>query len=266
MQPLIRSLLELDDINRQRGILVKQRLHREGVLKNALAVVEKLQAAAAAAQAEVARNDALTRQYTADVARCDATIEKLRAQQMEAATNKAYLACINGVEGARTEKKLRQDSLTQLATKIAEQQKKADEAQAKVADAELKIGQIRTAIAAKTQADEAEANLNALYDKQRAQCDEKALAIYERLVKSNHPRPLMKVDPVSRATPMGNCISTNSMEMLRMGQLVLDQNSNAILYIDEPAVAAGQKLERQEQLPTSTEADAPVPMPGTAGQ
>ena len=135
---------------------------------------------------------------------------------------------------------------------------------AKVADAETKIGQLRTAIAAKSAADEAEANLNALYAKQRALCDEKALVIYERLVKANHPRPLMKVDPNTRATPLGNCISTNALEMLRLGQLVVDQTSNAILYIDEPAEAVAPKVERQEQLPTSSEAAAPVAMPETA--
>ena len=47
--------------------------------------------------------------------------------------------------------------------------------------------------------------------------------------------PLAKVDPNSRATPMGILISHNQIEQIRMGKLVVCRNSNSILYIAETA-------------------------------
>ena len=109
MNQTIAALLELHDVNRQRQILIKERTTREARLQEAEQALARATAAREAAEQAVHANAALTRQYTADIERCDATIAKLREQQMQAKTNKEYLACINGIENAKSEKKLRQE-------------------------------------------------------------------------------------------------------------------------------------------------------------
>jgi len=233
MHATIRSLLELDDVNRQRQILVKRRREREARLAKTKEQAEQAQRVADQAADEAHRADALIRQYEADVQRCDQTIEKLRGQQMEASTNKAYLACLNGIEAAKNEKKLREESLLKLMEQTEELQAKADEAKSKAENAAGQVGVVEQEIAAQAEADASEAELDRIYQEKKQHCEPKYLEIYERLVQAGNPRPIMKVDPRTRATPLGNCINTNALESLRLGQLITDPACNAILYVDE---------------------------------
>jgi hypothetical protein len=80
-----------------------------------------------------------------------------------------------------------------------------------------------------------ESALDAQYAERRAQVEPAFLEVYERLVKAMHKAPLLRVDPVTRATPLGAVLSFNQVEQIRMGKLVIDRTSNAILYLSEPA-------------------------------
>ena len=233
MHATIRALLELDDVNKQRQIFAKQRLERSKRLKEAQDQAKAIQEQADAAQTEAESHDALIRQYEGDITRCDETVEKLRTEQLEAKTNKAYLACINGIENAKSEKRKREESLKNLKSTIDELQAQAAAAKAKAEEADLSVEAIREELDNNSEADTSEEELNRIYDERKKACDPKFLEVYERLVHSRHPRPLMQVDPRTRATPMGNCISTNALESLRLGQLITDPVSNAILYVDE---------------------------------
>jgi len=242
MHPKIRALLDLDDVNRQRELLAKQRRAREEALQAAEAAHQKLQEHADALLEEAHRSDALIRQYTQDIANCDERIEKLRGQQLEATSNKAYLTCINGIESAKSEKKVREESLALLREQIEGQQAKADEAKAKADEARAKVEEVKTENETHAEADTSEAELERLYEERKKEVDPKFLKIYERLVAAKHPRPLMQVDPRTRATPLGNRVSTNALESLRLGVLVTDPACNAILYVDEPEE---QQVEKQ---------------------
>ena len=46
--------------------------------------------------------------------------------------------------------------------------------------------------------------------------------------------PLLPVDPVTRATPLGNKLPSHNFERLMGGELMIDEASNAILYLNEP--------------------------------
>ena len=61
--------------------------------------------------------------------------------------------------------------------------------------------------------------------------DPEFVRTYEKLVKSGHKSPLLRVDPTTRATPLGTLISHNMVEQIRQGKLVIDRTSNAILYL-----------------------------------
>jgi hypothetical protein len=54
-------------------------------------------------------------------------------------------------------------------------------------------------------------------------------------VKANHKMPLMRIDPKNRSTAYGSIISHNMIEQIRMGKLVIERGSNAIMYLDEVA-------------------------------
>ncbi|MDA3959941.1 MAG: hypothetical protein PF961_04055 [Planctomycetota bacterium] len=233
MNETIAALLELHDVNRQRLVLVKDRTTREDRLGEASKALKAVTAAREAAEQAVHSNDALTRQYTADLERCDNTIAKLREQQMQAKTNKEYLACINGIENAKSEKKLRTESLTQLAAEVEAKQAAVEAAKAKEADVAAAVEKVEAEVGGGAAAEISESELDRMYAEKKTKVDPKFLEIYERLVTSKHPMPLMKVDGATRATPMGNMISTQQLELLRLGHLVTDQGSNAILYVNE---------------------------------
>jgi hypothetical protein len=45
----------------------------------------------------------------------------------------------------------------------------------------------------------------------------------------------MRIDPKNRSTAYGTIISHNMIEQIRMGKLVIERGSNAIMYLDEVA-------------------------------
>lgn len=233
MHETLANLLELHDVNRQRQVLIFQRRDREAKHQEAEQVLATAQAAREAAESAVGSSDALTRQYQADLERCSTTIDKLREQQMQAKTNKEYLACINGIENAKSEMKLRQESLAQLEEQIAEKRTAVEAAAGKEAEAKAALEALATAATETPEADVSESELDRMYQERKTKVDPKFLEVYERLISAQHKMPLMRVDGPSRATPMGNMISTQQLERLRLGHLVTDPSTNAILYVDE---------------------------------
>ncbi len=228
MNPSIDALLDLQVLDQQRLALKRAREER----LNRLTDAEKSASAAAAetttAAAEVEKLGALIRQYTADVARCDATINDLRSKQMNAKTNKEYMAIINGIETAKSEKANREQSVKDLAARVAEREAKVVAAKENAGKLSAKRGEL--VAANDTEATPEEVELQRQYDERKAKVDPKFLEVYERLIKANHKMPLMRVDPKTRSTAFGSVLSHNQVEQIRMGKLVLDR-SNALLYI-----------------------------------
>ena len=229
------ALLDLHNVNTQRQRLLSGRTGRNDQLAKLKAQAAKVFAFADKAQADVEQTDALLRQYTDDVTRCDETIAKLREQQMAAKTNKEYMASINGVEEAKAEKKIRLESLNNLNAQIDELRAKAEAAEEQRTTAQLKVEELEqeNANAGNGNADDSENELERIYQEKKQTVDPKFLEHYERLIKAKHKFPLMKVDPNTRTTPMGNMLTHNQLEFIRQGQLVVDTSNNAILYIDE---------------------------------
>jgi predicted nucleic acid-binding Zn-ribbon protein len=230
MNPSLDALLDLQVIDKQRLALRKTREADQAKHVEADRLFATAQAAADAAQAEVDKTGALSRQYTADIARCDQQITDLRAQQMNAKTNKDYMAVINGIEQAKLEKTQREQSIRELETRVDGLRAKAETAQAAAAKAkahrDLVYGHEGPA---GPSAEEQE--LQRRYDEAKAKIDPAFLEVYERLIKANHRMPLMRVDPKTRSTAMGSVLSQNQIEQIRMGKLVIDRQSNAILYL-----------------------------------
>jgi len=233
MHETIRALLDLDDVNRQRQILVKERQGREARLAEAEEVLQRATQAREQAEEEFGGMEALIRQYSADVERCDSTVERLRDLQMQAKTNKEYLACINGIENAKAEKRLREDSLNELGAKVEERTQHIEELRQAEQQAQEALAALKEQQAGEADRETSEAELDRLYNEKKQAVDPKFLEAYERLIAAKHPMPLMKVDAATRATPMGNMINTQALEQLRLGQLVIDSASNAILYVEE---------------------------------
>lgn len=230
MNPSIDALLDLQVIDKQRLALKKARESENAKHDDAERSLTSFKTAAATAQAEVDKVGALARQYTADVARCDQQIADLRAKQMNAKTNKDYMAIINGIEQAKLEKGHREQSIKDLATKVADLEAKAAAVAQAVEAAKIKVTEVKAAGGpGEPTTDERE--LQRRYDEVKAQIDPAFLEIYERLVKANHKMPLMHVDPQSRSTAFGSVISHNQVEQIRLGKLVIDRASNAILYL-----------------------------------
>ena len=231
MNASISALLDLQVIDTERQKLKRA---REGKLVR-LADADKAAAAAEelakVAQVDVDRQDALIRQYTTDVTRCDALVADLRVKQPEAKTNKEYMDLINAIESAKLEKVKREGSLKELSLRI-------ESLQATVAAKSAKAAELRAAHAALVAADGGataispeEAELTARYEAKRGEVEPAFLDQYERLVKARAKSPLMRVDPKTRATPMGSILSQNAMEQIRAGKLVIDRQTNAILYL-----------------------------------
>ena len=235
MHPAIIQLLDLHRINQNRQLLQNDRLGRSSKRQQADAALEKYKKLHEAAGSKVSDQDALIRQYTADVERCDAEILKLRSQQMEAKTNKEYLDCINGVETAKAEKKLREESLENLQANVDELKASADKAAAQLADIQAKYDKF----IAEHQEPEASGSsleeVERIYAEKRQGLDAKFLEVYERLIAARHKTPLLEVNPATRATPLGQIISHNDCERIRNGELVTDPMTNGILYMKDVA-------------------------------
>jgi predicted nucleic acid-binding Zn-ribbon protein len=231
MNTSIAALLELQVIDKRRLALRRGREEHLGRQSEAAKAAEAAEAAVVAARAEVDKYGALSRQYAADIARCETTIADQRAKQPEAKTNKDYMDIINGIEAAKLEKVKRESSVKELAERLAqlgERVTKLAEAAAKAQEAHA-VAQAAAAAAGQPSAEEIE--LEAQYQKCRSDVDPAFLEVYERLVKAHHRSPLMRVDPASRSTPLGAVLSFNQIEQIRMGKLVVDRASNAILYL-----------------------------------
>ncbi len=232
MNPSIAALLELQLIDKKR---LSQRNSSDNLrarLDEARKALAAAQAAAKVAQDENEKIQALIRQYEKDAQRCDQTIADLRNQQPTAKTNKDYMALINGIEQAKVEKSMREQSLKDLGGRIEGIAQKAAAAEAKVKEAQARIDEL-TAKSGNGAVTPEEAAIQAEYDAKKAAVDPDWLKVYERLVKARHPSPLMKVDPKTRATPVGVVLSHNQLEQIRLGKLVIDRTTNAILYVTE---------------------------------
>lgn len=232
MIPSVAALLELQVIDQQRQKLRRAREARLAKVEKAKAAWALADETARTAQAEVDRHGALVRQYTADVQRCEATMAELRGKQPEAKTNKDYMDIINGIEQAKLEKVKREGSIKDLGVRIAALQEKADQAGAKAAELKVQLDAATAEADAAAQPGAEEAGYEQQYNARRGEVDPSFLEVYERLVKAGK-QPLVRVDPRTRATPFGAVLSHNQVEQIRMGKLVVDRASNAILYLDE---------------------------------
>ncbi|TVR14457.1 MAG: hypothetical protein EA401_04495 [Planctomycetota bacterium] len=236
MHPAITQLLDLHQVNVQRQRLIQDRSGREEKRRQADQALAKFTTQHETAHKMVADQGALIRQYTADVDRCDTEIQSLRSRQMEAKSNKEYLECINGIENAKAEKKLREESLSNLNASVDELQSKASAAEQKLAEIRAKYEQFVANLEESQEAEQSAQELERMYQEKRQGLDPKFLEVYERLIEAKHHMPLIPVDPVTRATPLGQIISHNDCERIRGGQLVTDPMTNGILYIkEEPA-------------------------------
>lgn len=227
----IAALLELWSIDqRRRGFSQKRDSAAEAATK-VEAVFKAAEAAAAAAKAEADRQDALIRQYAADVERCDRTIAELAQKKLSAKSNKEYMDIHNSIEHARAEKTQREQSVKELGVRKSDLETRAQAAAGKAATVKADHD---AALAKVTAAGAPCADEQALDEQAaavRAKVDPDFLAVYDRLVKSGHKTPLMRVDPRTRTTPVGAILSHNQVEQIRQGKLVIDRQSNAILYI-----------------------------------
>lgn len=234
MNSNIAALLDLQVIDKRRQALKQTRDGRKSKFADAEKAWKNAAASATTTTAESEKLGALIRQYTADSARCDATIADLRSKQMGAKTNKDYMAIINGIEAAKVEKGMREASIKEVTARLDALKDKA----AKTAELAAKLKsdyETLTGTGAPEAATPEESAIEGEYSQRKAQVDPAFLEVYERLVKARHPMPLAKVDPNTRATPMGILISHNQIEQIRMGKLVVCRNSNSILYIAETA-------------------------------
>jgi predicted nucleic acid-binding Zn-ribbon protein len=224
-------LLDLWTIDQRRRQLRQGRDGLGAVLAKAQAEHQKAEATAQAAQAEADKMDALIRQYTADAARCDTLIAEARSKQGAAKTNKEYMDIINGIEHAKAEKAMREQSVKEITAKKAALLEKAQQAATVAAAAKAKVDEAQAKFAAAGGASPEEQELDARYAEARTRLDPEFLAVYEKLVKSGHKSPLVRVDPRTRSTPFGALLSHNQVEHIRQGKLVVDRNTNGILYI-----------------------------------
>lgn len=230
MNPNIEALLELQVIDKQRQSLRKARQEKLRGLDEARKAAEAKKAAAVAAAEEIEKMAALIRQYEGDLQRCDATIADLRGKQMNAKTNKEYMAIINGIEQSRLEKGHREQSLKELAGKVDAAKAKAAAAQTEADQAAAKAEAAATATGA-TEPGSDETALEQQYAERKAKVDPKFLEAYERLVTAGHKTPLVKVDQRTRALPWGAVISMNQLEQIIAGRLVIASGTNQILYV-----------------------------------
>ncbi|MBA3707945.1 MAG: hypothetical protein H0W83_03880 [Planctomycetes bacterium] len=241
MNSNIAALLDLQVIDKKRQVLKLAREARKSEFSEAERQWKTAEATAQAAEVEVEKLGALIRQYTADAARCDTTIADLRSKQMNAKTNKDYMAIINGIEAAKVEKGMREASIKEVGTRLDALKDKAAKATELTAKLKSDYESVQKGSGSPDQPSPEEAAIQQSYDERKSQVDPAFLEVYERLVKARHPMPLAKVDPNTRATPMGIMVSHNQIEQIRMGKLVVCRNSNSILYIAEKAKSDAAK-------------------------
>jgi predicted nucleic acid-binding Zn-ribbon protein len=227
----VAALLELWAIDQRRRELSKGRDSASAGANKLEVAWKTTEAAATAARAESDRMDALIRQYAADVERCDKTVAELAQKKAGAKSNKEYMDIHNGIEQARLEKTQREQSVKELNTRKADLEAKAAAALAKVAVAKAEYDAAAGKAGAVGGPTADEQTLAAQADAIKARIEPEFLQPYEKLVKSGHKSPLMRVDPKTRTTPVGAILSHNQVEQIRQGKLVIDRGTNAILYM-----------------------------------
>ena len=228
----VAALLELWTIDQRRRELSTAREARTGSVAKVESEWKAAEAAAAVAASEADKIDALIRQYTGDAERCDKTIAELSAKKLAAKSNKEYMEIHNGIEQARAEKAQRELSVKETtarkATLVEKSQQVADKAAA--AKATYEAAKAKAGAGPDTPSPE-EAELTQKSESLKAGIDPEFLHPYEKLVKSGHKNPLMRVDPKTRSTPFGTLLSHNQVEQIRQGKLVIDRTTNSIMYI-----------------------------------
>lgn len=232
MNNTIEALLELHVIDQKRQALRTKRKTKGKLAAKALTEATAKHTDAAAITAETDRLDALIRQYQHDAERCQATIEELRAKQMEAKTNKEYMAIINGIEQARLEKNHREQSLVELTTKRETIANKGEKALTAANEAAAAAAAAEAAERKAQQPGPDEAVLDEHYAKAKLNVDPAFLEAYERLANAGIKSPMLRVDNKTRSTPLGQVISMNQLEQIKMGKLVLATGSNQILFVE----------------------------------
>ncbi len=230
MNANIEALLELQVIDKQRLALLRARKAKRARLAEVRQAATLKREAAAATAAEVEKMGALVRQYTADVARCEASIAELRGKQMAAGSNKEYMGIINGIETARLEKTHREQSLKELAAKKDLLEAKATAAKDEAGKTDELVAKAEAEAAGAEQASPEEAELQAAYNEKKATVDPKFLEAYERLVQAGK-QPLVRIDPNTRATPWGAVASMNQIEQIKSGKLIQATGTQQILYV-----------------------------------
>jgi predicted nucleic acid-binding Zn-ribbon protein len=246
MHPHITELLALHEIDRSRQRLVGEREKREQRQLRAERALANANAAATEAAEKAVGADALIRQYSSRIEELQEQIASLRAQQMEAKSNKDYVAILNKIEEANAEAKLTREKPADLRANIDAMKARAEAISAKRDVVKAKHDEVLEACTGETDVDASEAELTRLYREQRSKVESNFLEVYERLVSSKHPMPVMPVDPKSRATPMGNVLPSHNFERLMGGELMIDEASNAILYL------ADEKKPEEDQVEVRT--------------
>ena len=231
MAESVTALLELWSIDQRRRALSAVRNSASGAASKVEAAWKASEAAASAAKAEAERLDALIRQYAADVERCDKTIADMAQKKLGAKSNREYMDIHNGIEQARAEKTQREQSVKEQTVRQADLAAKAQVAADKAAAAKAEYDAAAAKAGAVGGPTADEQALEAEADAVKARIDPEFLQVYERLIKSGHKSPLMRVDPRTRTTPVGAILSHNQVEQIRQGKLVIDRGTNAILYL-----------------------------------
>lgn len=232
MNPTIEALLELHIVDQKRQALRRARRAKGKVANDAAAAAQAKSQDSEAVTNDLERTDALSRQYTDDVKRCDETIESLRAKQMEAKTNKEYMAIINQIEQLRLEKTHREQSLTELGIKRAAMTAKVEKAALITQEAKATHDAAHAAAKAAETPSAEEAKLDVLYANAKTKVDPAFLEAYERLANAGIKMPMVRVDNKTRSTPWGAVISLNQLEQIKMGKLVIATGTNQILYAE----------------------------------
>ena len=231
MAESVTALLELWSIDQRRRKLSMVRDSASCAASKVEVAWKTSEAVAKAAKTEVERLDALIRQYTADVERCDKTIAGLAQQKLGAKSNREYMDIHNGIEQARAEKTQREQSVKEQIVRQADLTAKAEVAATKAAAAKAEFDAAAAKVGAAGGPTPDEQDLETQAAAIKARIEPEFLQTYERLIKAGHKSPLMRVDPKTRTTPVGAILSHNQVEQIRQGKLVIDRGTNAILYI-----------------------------------
>ena len=231
MAESVTALLELWSVDQRRRKLSGVRDSASGAAGKVETTWKAADSAAKTAALEVSRLDALIRQYASDVERCDKTIADLAQKKLGAKSNREYMDIHNGIEQARSEKTQREQSVKEQTARQADLAQKAEAAAAKAAAAKVDYDAAAAKVGDAGGPTADEHDLEAQAAAIKARIDPEFLQVYERLIKSGHKMPLMRVDPKTRTTPVGAILSHNQVEQIRQGKLVIDRGSNAILYL-----------------------------------